>query len=70
MKQMMRWVSWIADTAITYNVYNNGLDRKNVALSVRLKCWLDAKNGDRLVATSSMPEAFGHCFSFYPLYGV
>lgn len=38
MKTMMRWESWIAVTAITYNVYSSGLPRKSLALSVRLKC--------------------------------
>lgn len=66
MKEMMRWGSWIVDTAIIYNVLNSGLHRKIVALSVRLRWWLDAETGGRLVLAYSMLVVFGFCFPFYP----
>lgn len=68
MKEMMRWGSWIADTAIIYNVLNSGLHRKIVALSVRPRWWLDAETGGGLVLAYSMLVVFGYCFSFYPTY--
>lgn len=63
---MMRWGSWIVDTAIIYNVLNSGLHRKIVALSVRLRWWLDAETGGGLVLAYSMLVVLDTASHFTP----